>query len=368
MTREPSPGSAAVPEPSPTDVRSADLLAMPILLIDDEEANLAILGGILEREGHTRVHRLQDPRLAVERYREVGPDLIVIDFHMPFLNGLEVVEALRLHLPSYLPILMLTADERPDLRERALASGVRDFLSKPVRRSEVVLRIRNLLEARWAHRQLQDQNRRLEVQVRERTRELELAQIETLSRLALAAEFRDDDIGRHVWRVARGAELVAERLDRPPEWSRLLVRAARLHDVGKIAIPDGILLKPGPLTPQEYEVVKTHATVGHRMLSGGSSALMRLAASVALNHHERWDGGGYPSGLREDAIPLEGRIVAAVDAFDVMTRDRRHQPASTPERAMIELEAEAGTQFDPRVIEAVRACFDAGDLPVAEVG
>ncbi len=350
------------------EAREAELRAMPILVVDDEEANLAILRGILEREGHAHVHTVQDPRLAVERFHEVRADLIVTDQRMPFLSGLEWIEALRPHLTTYLPILMLTADERPELRERALASGVRDFLAKPVRRAEVMLRIRNLLEARWAHKQLEHENRRLEARVRERTRELELAQIETLSRLALAAEFRDDDIGRHVWRVARSAELVAERLGCAPEWTRLLVRAARLHDVGKIAIPDGILLKPGRLTPQEYEVVKTHPEVGHRMLTGGSSRLMRMAASVALHHHERWDGTGYPSGLRGDEIPLEGRIVAAVDAFDVMTHDQRHRDARAPSDAVAELERAADTQFDPRVVAAIRACFEAGELPVADQG
>lgn len=339
---------------------------MTILAIDDEETNLAILRSMLERAGYERIELLQDSRRAVERVRELAPDLILLDHHMPGLDGLQVLDALASSMPEYLPVLMLTADDRAELRERALAAGVRDFLSKPVRGAELLLRIRNLLEARAFHRRLQDQNARLEALVDERTRELERAQVETLARLALAAEFRDDQAGAHVWRVARAAELVAARLGRDPAWRRLLVRAARLHDVGKIAIPDGILLKPGRLTPQEFSVVRTHPEVGHRLLSGGGSPLLRLAASVALHHHERWDGRGYPQGLAGEAIPLEGRIVAAVDAFDVMLRDRSHQKARTPEAAMAELEAQAGAQFDPDVVAAARAAFDAGELPVGD--
>src|SRR6056297_3111259 len=324
---------------------------MTILVIDDEEANLVVLRSILTRAGYRNVHTLNDPVGAVERFREVRPDLVVTDFHMPVMDGLEVLRALRPLMPGYLPVLMLTADERPDLRERALASGVRDFLTKPVRGAEVLLRIHNLLEARSFHLRLQNENDRLELLVRERT-------------LALVAEYRDDQAGRHVWRVARGAELVAARLGVDPAWRALLVRAARLHDVGKIAVPDGILLKPGRLTPQELAVVRTHPAVGHRLLTGGDAPLLRLAASVALTHHERWDGGGYPAGLAGEAIPLEGRVVAAVDAFDVMTYHRSHQAARPPAAAMAELEAQAGTQFDPQVVAAVREAFDDGELPV----
>jgi len=343
---------------------SDDLKRMTILVIDDEEANLVVLRSILTRAGYRNVHTLNDPVGAVERFREVRPDLVVTDFHMPVMDGLEVLRALRPLMPGYLPVLMLTADERPDLRERALASGVRDFLTKPVRGAEVLLRIHNLLEARSFHLRLQNENDRLELLVRERTLELERAHVETLARLALVAEYRDDQAGRHVWRVARGAELVAARLGVDPAWRALLVRAARLHDVGKIAVPDGILLKPGRLTPQELAVVRTHPAVGHRLLTGGDAPLLRLAASVALTHHERWDGGGYPAGLAGEAIPLEGRIVAAVDAFDVMTYHRSHQAARPPAAAMAELEAQAGTQFDPQVVVAVREAFDDGELPV----
>ena len=342
------------------------LTLMPILIIDDDEGNIALLRSILAREGHVRVHGLTDPRRAVDRFRELSPDLLIVDVNMPHVNGLEVLEALRPHLPTYLPILMLTADERPDVREKALASGARDFLAKPVTRGEVLLRIGNLLEARSFHRQLEDENERLEARVEERTRDLERAHVETLSRLARAAEYRDDRIGRHVWRVARISEAVARHLGCDPGWRALFIRAARLHDVGKIAIPDGILLKPGPLTPEEFEVVKTHPRVGGKLLSGGSSPLMRLAASVALHHHERWDGFGYPAGLAGESIPLEGRIVAVADGYDAMTHVRSHRSPATPEEALAEIEAGSGSHFDPEVVAAFRAAFENGELDSVE--
>ena len=337
---------------------------MTILVVDDEEANLAVMRSILTRAGYPHVHTLQDARGTVDRVRELSPDLIVLDYHMPHVDGLAVMQAIQPHLPGYLPVLMVTSDDRPEVREAALAAGVRDFLSKPVRQAEVLSRIRNLLEARLFHRRLVDENERLEGLVRDRTRELELAHVETLARLARVAEYRDTEAAGHVWRVARSAEIVAAQLGCDPAWQLLLMRAARLHDVGKIAIPDGILMKLGGLTDEELAVVRTHPTVGHRLLTGGRSTLLRMAASVALTHHERWDGGGYPTGLAGEAIPLEGRIVAAVDAFDVMTYDRWHQRGVAPAQAMEELEREAGLQFDPDVVVAMRQAFDAGLLPI----
>lgn len=341
-----------------------DLFLMTILVIDDDEANVVVLRSILTRAGYLQVHALQDARRAIARFQEIEPDLVVLDYHMGSTNGLEVLEQLKPHLSGYLPVLMLTSDERPALREAALAAGVHDFLSKPVRQGEVLSRIRNLLEARLFHRRLANENERLEGLVRDRTRELELAHLETLARLALLAEYRDANASGHVWRVARASELVAEQLGCDPSWRELLVRAARLHDVGKIAIPDGILMKPGKLTEEETAVVRTHPKVGHGLLTGGRSPLLRMAATIALTHHERWDGTGYPAGTAGDAIPLEGRIVAALDAFDAMTVDRSHQAARAPGRAMDELEEQAGLQFDPEVVRAVRAVFEAGGLPV----
>ncbi len=268
---------------------------------------------MLTQAGYTDLSVLQEPRDAAERFRTFQPDLVLVDFHMPAMNGPEVIEILRPQLSEYFPIVMLTADERPGLRESALAGGARDFINKPFNGTEVKLRIRNLLEAEGFRQRLESYNTRLADLVHERTHQLEGAQVEMLIRLAEASEYRDDESGEHVWRVARTASMLARELGLHKNLVELILRAARLHDVGKIAIPDGILLKPGRLTDAEFEVVKSHATVGANLLSGGRSELMKMAELIARSHHERWDGGGYPSGLAGDAIPLEGRILAAAD-------------------------------------------------------
>jgi len=218
------------------------------------------------------------------------------------------------------------------------------------------------LEARYFHQQLANQNERLEDMVRDRTAKLENAQVEMLIRLAKAAEYRDDDTGEHTWRVARTTSLLATELGLPPATADLLVRAARLHDVGKIAIPDGILLKPGRLTEAEFEVVKQHARAGAELLSGGQSPLVQLAETIALTHHERWDGLGYPQGLAGDAIPLEARLLAVADTFDALTHDRIHRKAVSPERAVEVIRENMGKQFDPRVVDAFLVLYARGEL------
>ena len=344
------------------DASSVDLSRLKILLVDDEETVLVILKGILQRAGYTHVVTLDDSQKVLERFLEERPDLLVLDHHMPGKDGLEVIEELRPYLPDYFPILMLTGDERAELKETALSSGAKDFLVKPINPVEVRLRIRNLLEARYFHQQLQHNNERLEEMVRQRTRELEGAHVEMLIRLAKAAEYRDDDTGEHTWRVARTCALLAQELGLGPERTDLVLRAARLHDVGKIAIPDGILLKPGRLSEAEYEVVKGHTRAGAELLSGGRSPLMKLAETIALTHHERWDGGGYPQGLQADAIPVESRLLAVADTFDALTHDRIHRKAVSPEKAVEEIRQQAGKQFDPRVVEAFLVLYERGEL------
>ena len=228
-------------------------------------------------------------------------------------------------------------------------------------RSGDPIRIRNLLEARYYQKQLEEQNDRLEEAVRRRTLDLEHSQLEMLVRLARAAEYRDDDTGEHTWRVAQTAGAVARRLGLGPVRVEMLMRAARLHDVGKITIPDAILLKPGDLTEEEFRVVRGHAKAGAELLSGSRSPTIRLAEVIALNHHERWDGKGYPNGLSGEAIPLEARIVAVADAFDAISRNRVHRRGLSLPDAIAEIARNAGTQFDPMVVEAFMRAVDAGD-------
>ena len=343
------------------------LQAMKILLVDDEPAQVAILRSVLRRAGFNNLTVVQDPREVLSTYEREQPDLMLLDMNMPHLSGLQVMDALRSELAKgdYFPILVLTADARASVKQNALASGARDFLAKPFDSTEVVLRVRNLLETRRYHRALKQQNDALEHEVSERTRQLERSQVEMLVRLARAAEYRDDKSGEHVWRVSQLAAQLASELGLERGRVELIMRAARLHDVGKIAIPDGILMKPSQLTPQEFEVIKTHTTAGAKLLSGGHSPLMKLAEIIALTHHERWDGSGYPQGLKGESIPLEGRILALADAVDALTHDRAHQKACSLEEAVEEVRRQSGKQFDPKLVEALLRLYARGEVGVS---
>ena len=335
---------------------------MRILLVDDEEASLVLVRGILERAGYHDVITCDQPHRAVEFYLQERPDLVVLDQHMPQRDGLQVLGDLRPLLPDAFPILMVTGDMRPELRDAALAGGAKDFLNKPVNPSETRLRIRNLLESRHYQLELQNQNGRLEEAVRQRTQELEHSQLEMLVRLARAAEYRDDDTGEHTWRVAQTSGAIARRMGLPSTRVEMIMRAARLHDVGKITVPDHVLLKPSGLTDEEFEVIRGHAKAGAELLSGSRSPTIRMAESIALTHHERWDGTGYPQGLAGDRIPLESRIVAVADTFDAITHDRVHRSAMSMPEAVEEIVASSGRQLDPDAVKAFLIALEAGEI------
>lgn len=324
-----------------------------LLIIDDEPANVRLLERILNADGYACVTSTGDPREVLDLCARESPDLLLLDLMMPHMDGYAVMEQLKsLDGSEYLPVLVLTADNAPQARQRALAGGAKDFLTKPLDRSEVLLRVRNLLETRYLHLQQQGQNQQLEGRVRERTRELENSQAEMLQRLAQAAEFRDDDTGQHTQRVGAMAARLAGRLGLEQEQVAVIRLAAPLHDVGKIGVADAILLKPGKLTQEEFETMKTHASIGAALLRDGHSDLVLIAETIARTHHERWDGRGYPNGLREDEIPIEGRILSLVDVFDALTHERPYKKAWPVEEALIEIERNAGSQFDPAVTAA----------------
>lgn len=322
-----------------------------ILIVDDQDSNVVLLQSILERAGYTRLTGTTDPRTVIPLFAQEAPDLILLDLTMPHLDGFQILELLRERIPAetYLPILILTADITRETKRRALAAGAKDFLTKPFDQIEVLLRIRNLLETRFLHEQLRHHNRHLEEQVRARTWELEEAQIEVLERLAGAAEYRDDQTGQHTRRVAHLAALLARAMGLPDEQVALIRRTAPLHDVGKIGIPDVILLKPGKLTLDEFALMKTHTTIGAQILAGGRSALTIMAANIALTHHERWNGMGYPQGRAGESIPLAGRIVALADTFDALTHARPYKKAWPLEEARAEIAAQSGLHFDPHL-------------------
>lgn len=323
-----------------------------ILVVDDRRSNVLLIERILAHAGYRNVVSTTDPCRAVQLFLDSAPDLVLLDLHMPRLDGIALLSELQPHIgpKCYLPVLVLTADTTPELRNRALSLGAKDFLTKPIDSTEVVLRIRNLIETRSLHQRLLHRNETLESRVRERTRELEEAHLETLDRLARAAEYRDDNTGRHIQRVGHMSALLAEHLGFPERTVGLMRRAAPLHDVGKIGVPDQVLLKPGKLTVEEFEIVKAHTVIGSSILSGSSSEVLSYAEEIARSHHERWDGGGYPAGLAAEAIPMSGRVVAVVDVFDALTHERPYKRAWSVEDALEEIRSQSGRQFDPDVV------------------
>lgn len=344
-------------------MREALLKQSRIFILDDQEANLRLLERMLHSAGYGNLKILKDPRKAVELYNEFQPDLILLDLHMPHLDGFAVMTLLQPCIPddAYVPILALTADVLAATRQKALSMGAKDFLTKPFDATEVLLRIRNLLETRFLYVKLRDYNETLDAKVKERTRELEQAQHEMLDRLARASESRDDDTCRHTQRVGELSAALARSAGLPDESCELIRRAAALHDIGKIGIPDCILLKPGKLTPEEFMQMKTHTAIGAGILSGSQFPMLRMAEEIALYHHEKWDGTGYYS-IRGEAIPLTARIVTLADVFDVLTHVRPYKQPWPVEQALAEIESQSGRLFDPRLVDLLLHGESGSDL------
>jgi putative two-component system response regulator len=344
----PELGTAPEPLPAPADVRT-----MKILVADDSPFNVALLTRVLGNWGFENVRsttRSADVAGLMDTWK---PDLLMLDLQMPAPDGFQIMRDLvGTGDPVSVPILVLTADTTIETRRRALSLGATDFTCKPFDFEEVCLRARNMLTVRRAELRLEDQNANLERMVAERTEALGRAHLDMLRHLAIVAEYRDEDTHLHTERVGNTAALLAAALGIAEDQVDLVRQAAQLHDIGKVAIPDEILLKPGPLTPAEFEIVKTHTTAGARILAGAESEPLKFAETVALTHHERWDGTGYPSGLAGTAIPLISRLVAVADVFDALTHSRPYKQAMPLAEALSEMRRHTGTHFDPAVFAA----------------
>ena len=325
-----------------------------VMVVDDQSTGRAIL---------EQVVRSLDERVAVEGFarpvdavvwatRHVS-DLVLVDYMMPDMDGIEFVKRLRA-LPGYehVPIVMVTVHDDRKVRYAALDAGITDFLTKPVDARECLARCRNLLTLRRQQLALEDRRRLLEHMVEEATREVREREKETLLRLARAGEFRDEETGYHLIRMARYSRLIADTIGLDRDDAESIELAAPLHDIGKIGIPDQILLKPGKLDEAEWQVMRRHPLIGHDILKGSASKYMRMGALIALGHHEKYDGTGYPNGLVADHIPLSARIVAVADVYDALTSLRPYKPAWPAERAFHYLAAQRGRHFDPRLADA----------------
>jgi putative two-component system response regulator len=328
-----------------------------ILIIDDDEALISLLEKILRRGGYQNVSSATDARLALPLFREFEPDLVLMDLHMPYLDGINVMGQLRQrNLPGeFLPVVLLTGDATPEARQEALSAGANDFLLKPFDSTDVLLRIRNLLN-------LRKQYHEVHAQVQQHQQELRETQIEMAERLARVSEYQSSD-GSLPTQFGSLAAGIAEELDMPAEQVDLIRYAAPLHDIGMIGMPE-IVVKPGSLSLEELDLLKTHTSIGSRVFSGSTSPILRMAEEIALYHHENWDGTGYTPGLSGDSIPLPARIVAVVDTFFAMTQDRPYQTARTVTEALAWIDDQAGRKFDPAVVSAFQTVYPRINLPL----
>jgi putative two-component system response regulator len=331
---------------------------MDILIVDDSLPNMLVYKGIVRNlTGCTAICHTSSAE-ALAWCATNHPDVLLVDYDMPPPNGLQFIKSFRsMRGNAEIPILMITAETDKALRYKALETGANDFLNKPVDVIEFSARVHNMVELRRSRKDLEYRAGWLEGEVRKATAEIIGRERETIWRLARVAEFRDTETGTHIIRMAQYCKAIAKPLGLSAADQELLLMAAPMHDIGKVAIPDSILLKPGKLDAAEFDMMKTHTTIGHEILKDSASQLLRSAAEIALTHHERYDGSGYPSGLAGDDIPLFGRICALSDVFDALTSVRPYKPAYPIDDAIAEIIHGAGEQFDPKLVEAFEAAL-----------
>ena len=342
--------------------------AARILVVDDNIDQLDLMEIMLRRQGYGNVALTDDPTSVAASYAAHLHDLILLDMEMPVMNGVDVMRRLKGELRgAFMPVIVLTAHEGVDVRLQALQEGARDYISKPVVETEFAHRIHNHLEVRMLYREREMQNEILEQKVTERTQELKETQTDILRRLAKAGEFRDSDTGNHVTWVSHSCRALAQAAGLNAHLTEMIYMASPLHDIGKIGVPDHILLKKGRLNDDEQVIMRQHVDFGVEMLGNHPAPLLKVACSIAQNHHEKWNGSGYPCALAGLAIPVEARIVAICDVFDALTSIRPYKVAWTVEKAVDYLNENSGSHFDPNLvnlfvtilpeIEAIRARY-----------
>ena len=327
-----------------------------VAIVDDSEINLTLLKSLVEKIDGCQPLLFRESPEGLVWCSENKPDLIILDYMMPDLDGLQFVTRFRA-APACdeIPVLMITADDDRGVRHKALQIGATDFLTKPVDRVEFTARVRNLLALASSHKKLADKAAWLAEEVKKATEVIHAREQELLYRMSRAAEYRDPETGAHIQRMSRYSALIAASVGLPEEEQTLILQASPMHDMGKIGIPDQILLKPGRLTPEEFAIMQTHAEIGFELLKGSESMVFQEAAAIAISHHEKYDGSGYPYGVAGEVIPLCGRIVAVADVFDALTSERPYKKAWPVEQALDYLRNGSGTHFDPSCVKAFLA-------------
>ncbi|HCT98615.1 MAG TPA: two-component system response regulator [Methylococcaceae bacterium] len=331
-----------------------------VLIVDDNATNLTLFRHLLKKIEDIEPVCFSDPLDAITWCESHEPNLVLLDYMMPGMDGLAFILRFKtIFEHQTIPIIMVTADTESDVRNQALNLGAYDFLNKPVDKLELLARVRNLLALRESQRALSDRAAWLASEVKKATADIRAREREMVLRLSKAAEHRDPETGQHLLRMANYSRLIAAELGLSPDEQEIILDAAPMHDIGKVATPDAVLLKPGKLTESEFLVMKQHAENGYTILSDSESRLIAVAATMALTHHEKFDGSGYPKGLKGEDIPLYGRIVAVADVFDALTSPRPYKRAWTLEEASQFLKENSGSHFDPQCVEAFFNVWDA---------
>lgn len=316
-----------------------------ILLIDDDTTNNILVENILQNHGFKQIKSIADSRLAVDTFLDYNPELILLDLEMPHINGFEVYRQIqKLCKRDILPIIMVTAKNDHKSKAQAMTLGVQYFIEKPIDKTELMVRVQNILHIGWLNNQAAQKNKLAEEKVR-----IENSMIETL---LLSIKFRDQETGDHVNRVSALVYMLSKDIGLTEDQADKLAEASKLHDIGKIGIPDNILGKEGELSDEEWKIMKNHTLIGESILSVSGSDILRLASTIARTHHENWDGSGYPAGLAGNNIPIGGRLTAFADVFDVLMSDRPYKEAWDFESTVQYLKEESGKKFDPEIVNA----------------
>ncbi|MDY7031244.1 MAG: two-component system response regulator [Thermodesulfobacteriota bacterium] len=336
-----------------------------ILVVDDEDRNLRLIDAMLKTLDY-KVTLARNGKEAFEKIESIHPDLILLDVMMPVIDGYEVLRRLKGDNETrIIPVVMITALNEVEDRVKAIEAGADDFLSKPINRIELQARVKSLLKVKYYNDHMLNYQKKLEMEVERRTKQMQEAfketkeaTLDTIQRLSKAAEYRDEDTGAHILRMSNYSATIASKMGLDKEDVEAILYASPMHDIGKIGIPDRILLKPGKLDLHEWEIMKEHTLIGGGILEGANSDFLKLARVIALNHHEEWSGEGYPKGLKGERIPLPGRITAIADVFDALTSKRPYKEAFSVEKSFKIILEGRGRRFDPHVTDAFFASKD----------